>query len=72
VGKSLEDMGTGERFLNRRPMACTVRSETKQNKTKQKQQKNQYIRSYTLPKIKVKRTLHATGPLAHPGPWDHG
>jgi hypothetical protein len=26
VGKSLEDMGTGERFLNRTAMACTVRS----------------------------------------------
>jgi hypothetical protein len=26
VGKSLEDMGTGERFLNRRAMACAVRS----------------------------------------------
>jgi hypothetical protein len=26
VGKSLEDMGTGERFLNRTAMACAVRS----------------------------------------------
>jgi hypothetical protein len=26
VGKSLEDMDTGEKFLNRTPMACTVRS----------------------------------------------
>jgi hypothetical protein len=26
VGKNLEDMGTGERFLNRTPMACAVRS----------------------------------------------
>ena len=26
VGKSLEDMGTGERFLNRTAMACGVRS----------------------------------------------
>ena len=26
VGKSLEDMGTGERFLNRTAMACSVRS----------------------------------------------
>ena len=25
-GKSLEHMGTGEKFLNRTPMACTVRS----------------------------------------------
>jgi hypothetical protein len=25
VGKSLEDMGTGENFLNRTPMACAVR-----------------------------------------------
>jgi hypothetical protein len=25
VGKSLEDMGTGENFLNRTAMACTVR-----------------------------------------------
>jgi hypothetical protein len=25
VGKSLEDMGTGEKFLNRTPMACAVR-----------------------------------------------
>jgi hypothetical protein len=26
VGKSLEDMGTGEKFLNRTAMACTERS----------------------------------------------
>jgi hypothetical protein len=26
VRKSLEDMGTGERFLNRTAMACAVRS----------------------------------------------
>ena len=26
VGKSLEDMGTGEKFLNRTPMANAVRS----------------------------------------------
>jgi hypothetical protein len=26
VGKILEDMGSGERFLNRTPMACAVRS----------------------------------------------
>jgi hypothetical protein len=26
MGKSLEDMGTGERFLNRTAMACAVRS----------------------------------------------
>ena len=26
VGKSLEDIGTGEKFLNRRAMACAVRS----------------------------------------------
>jgi hypothetical protein len=26
VGKSLEHMSTGERFLNRTPMACDVRS----------------------------------------------
>ena len=26
VGKSLEDMGTGEKFLNRTAMACTARS----------------------------------------------
>jgi hypothetical protein len=26
VGESLEDMGTGENFLNRTPMACVVRS----------------------------------------------
>jgi hypothetical protein len=25
VGKSFEDMGTGEKFLNRTPMACAVR-----------------------------------------------
>ena len=25
VGKSLEDMGTGEKFLNRKAMACAVR-----------------------------------------------
>jgi hypothetical protein len=25
VGKSLEDMGTGERFLDRKQMACAVR-----------------------------------------------
>jgi hypothetical protein len=28
VGKSLEDMGTGENFLNRTAMACAVRSST--------------------------------------------
>ena len=28
VGKSLEDMGTGEKFLNRTAMACAVRSRT--------------------------------------------
>ena len=26
VGKSLEDMGTGETFLNRTPMVCAIRS----------------------------------------------
>ena len=26
MGKNLEDMGTGEKFLNRTPMACTVKS----------------------------------------------
>jgi hypothetical protein len=26
VGKSLEDMGTGGKFLNRTPMICAVRS----------------------------------------------
>jgi hypothetical protein len=26
VGKSLEDMGTGEKFLNKTAMACAVRS----------------------------------------------
>jgi hypothetical protein len=26
VGKTLEDMGTGEKFLNRTAMACAVRS----------------------------------------------
>jgi hypothetical protein len=26
MGKSHEDMGTGEKFLNRTPMACAVRS----------------------------------------------
>jgi hypothetical protein len=26
VGKSLKDMGTGEKSLNRTPMACVVRS----------------------------------------------
>jgi hypothetical protein len=26
VGKSLEHMGTGEKFLNRTPMACDVSS----------------------------------------------
>jgi hypothetical protein len=29
VGKSLENMGTGENFLNRTAMACTVRSRIK-------------------------------------------
>jgi hypothetical protein len=28
VGKSLEHMGTGEKFLNRTPMACDIRSRT--------------------------------------------
>jgi hypothetical protein len=26
VGKSLEDMGTGEKFLNRTAMACAIKS----------------------------------------------
>ena len=26
VGKSLENMGTGEKFMNRTPMACALRS----------------------------------------------
>jgi hypothetical protein len=26
MGESLEDMGTGEKFLNRAAMACAVRS----------------------------------------------
>ena len=26
VGMSLRDMGTGEKFLNRTPMACAIRS----------------------------------------------
>jgi hypothetical protein len=26
VGKSLKDMGTGEKFLNRKAMACAIRS----------------------------------------------
>jgi hypothetical protein len=26
VGKSLKDMGTGEKFVNRTPMACAIRS----------------------------------------------
>jgi hypothetical protein len=30
VGKSLEDMGTGEKFLNRRAIACAVRSRNQQ------------------------------------------
>jgi hypothetical protein len=25
VGKSFEDMGTGEKFLNRTPIACTIK-----------------------------------------------
>jgi hypothetical protein len=29
VGYSIEDMGTGEKFLNRTPMACAVRSRIK-------------------------------------------
>ena len=29
MGKSLEDMDTGEKFLNRTPMACAVRSRIK-------------------------------------------
>jgi hypothetical protein len=29
VGKSLEHMGTGEKFLKRKPMACVVRSRIK-------------------------------------------
>ena len=28
MGKSLKDMGTGEKFLNRTAMACAVRSRT--------------------------------------------
>jgi hypothetical protein len=30
VGKSLEDMGTGEKILNRRAMACAVKIENRQ------------------------------------------
>jgi hypothetical protein len=26
IGKSFKDMGTGDKFLNRRAMACAVRS----------------------------------------------
>jgi hypothetical protein len=26
MGKNLKDMGTGEKFLNRTPMACALRS----------------------------------------------
>jgi hypothetical protein len=29
VGKTFEDMGTGEKFLNRTSLACAVRSRTK-------------------------------------------
>ena len=36
VGESLEDMGTGENFLNRTPMACAVRSRINKASVRQK------------------------------------
>jgi hypothetical protein len=35
VGKSLEDMGTGEKFLNRTAMACAVSSRIDKRKKRQ-------------------------------------
>jgi hypothetical protein len=57
VGKSLEDMGTGGKFLNRTPMACAVRSR---------------INKWDLIKLqsfyKAKNTVHKTkGP---PTEWE--
>jgi hypothetical protein len=66
VGKSLEDLGTRERFLKRTAMACDVRSRINKwdltklqsfckakytiNKTKQQQQRKNWDKIYTNPK----------------------
>jgi hypothetical protein len=64
VGKSLDDMGTGERFLNRTPMACAVKSRidkwdliklqsvsrAKDTVTKTKQQPTDWEKIFTNPK----------------------
>jgi hypothetical protein len=53
VGKSLEDMGTGGKFLNRTAMACAVRSRiangTPQNYKASARQKTQLIRQKRPP-----------------------
>jgi hypothetical protein len=61
VGKSLEDMGTGEKFLNRISMACAVRSRInewdlinckaslRQKTLSIRQEGNQQIRKGSLP-----------------------
>jgi hypothetical protein len=61
VGKSLEDMGTGEKFLNRTAMACAVRSRIdkcdvmklqsfcKAKDTVNRKKGNQQIRKGSLP-----------------------
>jgi hypothetical protein len=64
VGKTLEDMGTGERFLNITPMACSVRSridkwdliklqsffKAKDTVNKSKRQPTDWERIFTNPK----------------------
>jgi hypothetical protein len=64
VGESPEDMGTGEKFLNRTPMACAVRSridkwdliklqsfcKTKETVKKTKRQPTDWEKIFTNPK----------------------
>jgi hypothetical protein len=64
VGKSLEDMGTGEKFMNRTEMACAIRSKidkwdliklqsfcnTKDTVNKTKRPPKDWERSFTNPK----------------------
>ena len=57
VGKSLEDMGTGEKFLNRTAMACAVRSRI---------DKRDLIKSQSF--CKAKDTVNKTKRL--PADWE--
>jgi hypothetical protein len=56
VGKNLEDTGTAERFLNRIPMACTVRSRVDKWDLKK-------LQSFCKPKDTVNKTKKATNIL---------